>query len=125
MSIGRGFSAPVKFKRTLSDTELAFLLAHDSDEFNRWDAGQQLAINNLLTLIDDVQHQRELHLADEVIEAYRKALTHPQLDKALIARIMTLPGESYIADQMAVVDVEAIHAAREFMRRSLAQALRQ
>ena len=124
VSVGRGFSAPVKFKRTLSDTELAFLLAHDSDDFNRWDAGQQLAINNLLTLIDDVQHKRELHLAEEVIEAYRKALTHPQLDKALIARIMTLPGESYIADQMAVVDVGAIHAAREFMRRALAQALR-
>ena len=79
----------------------------------------------LLTLIDDVQHKRELHLADEVIEAYRKALTQPQLDKALVARIMTLPSESYIADQMTVVDVEAIHAAREFMRRSLAQALRQ
>jgi aminopeptidase N len=124
VSIGRGFSAPVKFKRNLSDTELAFLLAHDSDEFNRWDAGQQLAINNLLALIDDVQHKRELHLAEEVIEAYRMALTHPQLDKALIARIMTLPGESYIADQMAEVDVVAIHAAREFMRRTLAQALR-
>ncbi|NNF96629.1 MAG: DUF3458 domain-containing protein, partial [Halobacteria archaeon] len=124
VSIGRGFSAPVKFKRNLSDTELAFLLAHDSDEFNRWDAGQQLAINNLLTLIDAYQHKRELHLAEEVIEAYRKALTHPQLDKALLARIMTLPSESYIADQMAVVDVEAIHAAREFMRRSLAQSLR-
>ena len=124
VSIGRGFSAPVKFKRDLSDRQLAFLLAHDSDEFNRWDAGQQLAINNLLTLIDDVQQQRELHLADEVIEAYRKALTHPRLDKALLARIMMLPGESYIADQMAVVDVEAIHTAREFMRHSLAQALR-
>ncbi len=124
VSIGRGFSAPVKFKRSLSDTELAFLLAHDSDEFNRWDAGQQLAINNLLTLIDDYQHQRDLHLADEVIGAYRQALTDPQIDKALLARIMTLPSESYIADQMAVVDVEAIHAAREFMRRSLAQVLR-
>ncbi|MDH3947982.1 MAG: aminopeptidase N [Gammaproteobacteria bacterium] len=124
VSIGRGFSAPVKFKRNLSDSELAFLLAHDSDEFNRWDAGQQLAMTNLLTLIDDYQHKRKLHLPDEVIEAYRKALTQPQLDKALVARIMTLPSESYIADQMAVVDVEAIHATREFMRHTLAQALR-
>jgi aminopeptidase N len=124
LSIGRGFSAPVKFKRNLSDSELAFLLAHDSDDFNRWDAGQQLAINNLLKLIDDYQHNRELNLPEEVIEAYRKALTHPRLDKALIARTMTLPSESYVADQMDVVDVEAIHAAREFMRRTLAQALR-
>jgi aminopeptidase N len=124
VSIGRGFSAPVKFKRDLSDSELAFLLAHDSDEFNRWDAGQQLAINNLLKLIDAYQHDRELHLPEEVIEAYRKALTHPRLDKALIAHIMTLPSESYVADQMDIVDVEAIHATREFMRRTLAQSFR-
>jgi len=124
VSIGRGFSAPVKFKRNLTDSELAFLLAHDSDDFNRWDAGQQLAINNLLKLIEACQHDRELQLSNEVIEAYRTALTQPDLDKALIARLMTLPGESYIADQMDIVDVEAIHAAREFMRRTLAQSLR-
>ena len=124
VSIGRGFSAPVKFKRNLNNSDLAFLLAHDSDDFNRWDAGQQLALNSLLALIEDYQHQRELQLSEEVIEAYRKALTHPYLDKAMIARIMTLPSESYIADQMTVVDVDAIHVVREFMRRSLAQALR-
>ncbi len=125
VSIGRGFSAPVKFKRDLANRELAFLLAHDSDDFNRWDAGQQLAINHLLALIAEHQQQREMHLSDEVIDAYRQALTDPQIDKALLARIMTLPSESYIADQMDVVDVEAIHAAREFMRHSLAQALRE
>ena len=124
VSIGRGFSAPVKFIRQLSNSDLAFLLAHDSDDFNRWDAGQQLAINTLLALIEDYQHQRELRLPDEVIEAYRKALIHSQLDKAMIARIMTLPSESYIADQMTVVDVAAIHATREFMRQHLAQSLR-
>ena len=124
VSIGRGFSAPVRYKRNLGDTELAFLLAHDSDDFNRWDAGQQLAINNLLKLIVAYQQKNELQLSVEVIDAYRQALTDPGLDKALIARLMTLPSESYIADQMQVVEVEAIHNAREFMRRSLAQSLR-
>jgi aminopeptidase N len=124
VSIGRGFSAPVKFKRDMTDRELAFLLAHDSDDFNRWDAGQQLAINNLLKLIDAYQHNRELQLSNDVMDAYRNALTQPDLDKALIARLMTLPGESYVADQMDVVDVEAIHAAREFMRHTLAESLR-
>ena len=124
VSIGRGFSAPVKFKRELSDSELAFLLAHDSDDFNRWDAGQQLAINNLLMLIAAYQEKQTLHLSPGVIAAYRQALTDPGLDKALIARLMTLPSESYVADQMKVVDVEAIHAVREFMRRTLAQSLR-
>ncbi len=123
ISIGRGFSAPVKFKRHLSDNELAFLLAHDSDDFSRWDAGQQLAINNLLKLVAAYQQGRELHLSAEIIGAYRQALNDPQLDKALIARLMILPGESYIADQMDVVDVEAIHATREFMRRTLAESL--
>lgn len=124
VSIGRGFSAPVKFKRNLIDSELAFLLAHDSDDFNRWDAGQQLAINHLLKLIDAYQHDCEMQLSETVIEAYRKALIHPELDKALIARLITLPSESYIADQMDIVDVEAIHAAREFMRRTLAESFR-
>jgi aminopeptidase N len=124
VSIGRGFSAPVKFKRDLTDSELAFLLAHDSDDFNRWDAGQQLAMNNLLKLILAYQERRELQLSSEVIEAYRKALIDPGLDKALIARLMTLPSESYIADQMDVVDIDAIHAAREWMRRTLAASLR-
>jgi len=123
LSLGRGFTAPVKISLPHTDAELAFLFAHDSDEFNRWDAGQKLAIKIMLKLIADYQAGRELHLDSLFIEACRSTLNNTILDKALIAQALTLPSESYLADQCEVVDVDAIHAVREFIRQQLAEAL--
>ncbi len=119
-----GFSAPVKLELQQSDAELAFLLGHDPDPFNRWDAGQRLAINTLLRLIDAAEQGQPLTLTGDFIEAYRKVLTHPDLDPALIAQTLSLPGEAYLADQCAVVNPQAIHEARQFVRRALAQGLK-
>ncbi len=136
-SLLRGFSAPVKLDLPRDDATLAFLLAHETDAFNRWDAGQQLALNTLLRLIPRWQAGATLELDSTVIEAYRRALTdadprgdtdqytaaNPITDPALVAQILTLPGESYLADQCASVDVDAIHAVRVFMHQHLAMAL--
>jgi aminopeptidase N len=59
-----------------------------------------------------------------VIEAFRGLLTAPEEDKAVLAEMLTLPSEAYIAEQQPVVDVDAIHAARDFVKQSLAVALR-
>lgn len=123
VSINRGFTSPVKTKIQRSNDELSFLFSHDSDEFNRWDAGQSLAINTLLDLIQHIKDSKPLVLPEKVINAYRNTLTNQDLDRALIAQAMTLPSESYLADQMEVVDVEGIHQARTFMRRELAKEL--
>ncbi len=123
LSLGRGFSAPVKISLPHDNAELAFLFAHDSDEFNRWDAGQTLAIKIMLDLVEDYQADRHLHLPALFIDACRSTLNNAALDKALIAQALSLPSESYLADQCAVVDVDAIHAVRQFMRRQLAEAL--
>ena len=123
LSLGRGFTAPVKMTLPHDDAALAFLFAHDSDEFNRWDAGQKLAINLMLALIEDYRAGVPLKLAPMFIEAYRSTLTNASLDRALVAQALSLPSESYLADQCEVVDVEAIHAVREFMRQQLATAL--
>ena len=120
----RGFSAPVKVNAGLSNEQLSFLLAHDSDAFNRWDAGQQLAINIMLALIDDVHHGRALQLDPLFIEAMRKTLVNTVLDRALIAEALTLPGETYLLELCEVADPDAIHQARDFVRRTLAGALR-
>ena len=120
LSLGRGFSAPVKIHSGHDEQALAFLLAHDSDDFNRWDAGQQLALKILLRLIEDKRSGITLQVQQTFIDAMGQALSNAAHDPALFARILTLPAESYIADQMAVVDVEAIHAARQFLRRQLA-----
>jgi aminopeptidase N len=123
VSLLRGFSAPVKLDIERSDTELAFLFAHDPDPFNRWDAGQTLAINTLLDLVAQLQRGAELTLDDGFIAAFRATLEHPQLDPALITQALTLPAESYLADQCATVDVDAIFQAREFVRKTLADRL--
>ncbi len=123
LSLGRGFTAPVKLSLPHDDEALAFLFAHDTDEFNRWDAGQKLAIKIALKLMNDYSAGKALQLEPMFIEAYRSTLNNSVLDKALVAQALSLPSEFYLADQCATVDVEAIHAVREFMRRQLAEAL--
>ena len=122
-SLLRGFSAPVKIDIERSNEELAFLFASDPDAFNRWDAGQTLSLNILLALIGDIQQGLPLQLDDAFINAFRTTLNQEDLDPALISQALTLPAESYIADQCNTVDVEAIHQARDFVRQQLATRL--
>jgi aminopeptidase N len=122
-SLLRGFSAPVKLATDDADEDLAFRLAHDSDPFNRWEAGQALAVRVLLRLVDDVQQGRDLVAPPALIDAVGKLLADSADDPAFAAQAVILPGEGYIANQMAVVDPDAVHKAREFLRRSLGQAL--
>jgi aminopeptidase N len=124
-SLLRGFSAPVKVRLEQSDAELAFLFGHDPDPFNRWDAGQRLAQNRLLRLVEAVEAGEPLRLEEDFIAAFRQTLTHPDLDPALVAQALSLPAESYLADQCAVVNPQAIHAARQFVRRELARGLKE
>jgi len=122
-SLLRGFSAPVKIDIERSNEELAFLFASDPDAFNRWDAGQTLSLNILLALVDDIQRGLPLQLDDAFINAFHTTLNQEALDPALISQALTLPSESYIADQCKTVDVEAIHQARAFVRQQLATRL--
>ena len=122
-SLLRNFSAPVKLDMQQSDDDLAFLMANDSDDFNRWDAGQRLALNIMLDLITKQQAGEVLVTPISLINACRNILSDTSIDKALAARALTLPSEDYLAEMMSVIDVDAIHAVREFIRRELATAL--
>jgi len=124
-SLLRGFSAPVKLDIPRSNTELEFLMANDSDSFNRWDAGQTLLINTLLALVNNVQLQQSLSIHKGLIEQFSAILTNTKMDPALIAKMLTLPSENYLAAQMSVADVDAIHTARQFLKNSLAHRLKQ
>ncbi|OQY18509.1 MAG: aminopeptidase N [Desulfobacteraceae bacterium 4572_35.1] len=123
-SLLRGFSAPVKFEMEQSVDDLAFLMACDNDPFNRWNAGQRLAVRLLLGLIDDVQQGRTLQLDSRYCAAFERTLQDEDSDPALLALALTLPFESYLAEQMSPIDPHAIHSAREFVRSTLAQQLR-
>ena len=123
-SLLRNFSAPVMLTYTYSDTELAHLLAHDSDAFNRWEAGQRLATQRLMQLIKAVQAGESLTLDNLFIDAVRVVLNDSNLDPAFRELILTLPSEAMLAEQSAIVDPQAIHTARQFMKQQLADALR-
>ncbi|MEI9927404.1 MAG: aminopeptidase N [Sphingomonas sp.] len=118
LSINRGFSAPVIVETDRRAADLAFLSAHDDDPFARYEAMQQLMLD---TLVAAVGKGRADHGA--VIEAVRGTLGDAHLDPAFIAEAVMLPADSFIGDQMAVVDPEAIFQAREALRRDLGQAL--
>ncbi|ODC02761.1 aminopeptidase N [Terasakiispira papahanaumokuakeensis] len=122
-SLLRGFSAPVKLAFDYSREQLAFLMAHDSDGFNRWDAGQRLAVLALQHLVNQIQANEPLQLDPALIEATRTLLNGEMTDKAVLAEMLRLPSEAYLAEQYEQVDVDAIHKARSFARKALADAL--
>ena len=123
-SILRHFSAPVKVKSDLTDDEHLFLMANDSDEFNRWDAGQQLAVNLLLNLVKDYQHGKTLKLDRNFVSAFIKTLESGMPDKAFQTVALSLPVESYLADFMHVIDPTAIFESRRFVQKTLATELK-
>ncbi|MCQ8116069.1 aminopeptidase N [Methylomonas rosea] len=123
VSLLRGFSAPVTLKMERSLDELAFLLRHDSDTFNRWEAGQQLAVQVIFKLIDAIELGRPLQLEPVIVDAYRSVLLDSGGDLSYQALLLALPEESYLSGQMAIIDVEAIHQAREFVKKTLAEQL--
>ncbi|MEJ8811138.1 aminopeptidase N [Variovorax ureilyticus] len=122
-SILRGFSAPVILDYEYSDAQLLTLLANDTDPFNRWEAGQRLALRAALHAIATPGDAHEPPLNHAFIEAMRSVLRHPQLDAAFKELVLTLPSETYIAEQLDVVDPQRVHAVREAMRGQLATAL--
>ncbi len=123
-SILRGFSAPVVLEFDYSDTQLLQLLASDSDPFNRWEAGQRLAVRSAIeSIAADADPAGAKPLNGAYLEAMRSVLRDATLDAAFKELVLTLPGETYIAEQLAVVDPQRIHAVREAMRLQLATEL--
>ncbi len=121
-SLLRGFSAPVILEHALTDDELRVLLAHDTDPFNRWEAGQQLLLRRALAAVRAGGPVHE-PLDAATVQAMRDVLRHPALDAAFKELVLTPPAETYIAEQLDEVDPQRIHAVREAMRQQLAHAL--
>ncbi len=119
-SLLRGFSAPVTLDDGLGDAALLTLLAHDTDPFNRWEAGQRLSLRRLLAAL---QSDSPAPPDEPYLQALRGVLRHPRLDPAFKAMVLDLPGEGYIAEQLAVVDPQRIHAVREQLLDQLAAQL--
>jgi aminopeptidase N len=122
-SLFRDYSAPVKIFYDYSSRQLATLIAHDSDAFVRWDAAQRMAQSAILELCKHFAEGRQMTLEVSLLKAFRGILSDRAADPALLAEAMILPDEDYLAEQMEVVDVDGIHAARKFIKRGLASEL--
>ncbi|WP_174291506.1 aminopeptidase N [Sphingomonas bacterium] len=118
LSINRGFSAPIVIESDRTAADLAFLSRHDDDPFGRYEAMQQLMLD---TLVAGAVEGRADHQA--VVAAVSATLSDPALDPAFVAEAVLLPSESFVGDQLAMIDPEAIFRAREALRRELGRAL--
>ncbi len=124
VSINRGFSAPVIIESEQGYADHAFLMAHDTDPFNRWEAGQQYATRLLLDMIGQVQAGKQPKTDGRFIAAVAKNLKEETLDHAFRAQMLLLPSEDFLGQQMPVVDVDAIHTARESLKHAVAERLK-
>ncbi len=123
VSLLREFSAPVVLRADVNSDDLAFRLAHDSDEFNRWEAGQQLATRELLANYELVAGAPEqFSLSPVFSKAWSAALADYEADSSLLTQLLVLPNEQYLADQLDSVDPGRVYQVRQLARKALAEA---
>ena len=123
-SLLRGFSAPVIAQFDYGETDLIHLMAHDADSFNRWEAGQRLASHIILKATRDIQLNQKPEFPEGFFGAFSKILSEAATDPAFAAETLSLPSETYLAEQLTEVDPDALHAARTALRRQIAETLR-
>ncbi|MGE5097408.1 MAG: aminopeptidase N [Betaproteobacteria bacterium] len=123
-SLLRSFSAPVNVRFEYSDADLTHLMAHDTDAFNRWEAGQQLATRILLAGAAAIAAGRAMLVPEDFVRAIARTLADAARDPAFTAECLQLPAESYIAELMDVADPAAVHRARLGLVRHVATRLR-
>ena len=121
LSLNRGFAAPILVEPAPARADLLILAAHEDDSFARYEAVQQLMLSALTASAASGSPQGH----QDVVNAAAALLATAGQDPAFVAEALLLPGEALIGDHMPSVDPEAIHAAREGLRRSLLSALRE
>jgi len=122
-SLLRGFSAPVKIFYDYSKDDLRFLMSHDKDDFNRWDAGQRLANIVIQELIDDINNAHPLVVDTGFLEAVGHVLQDQTAEKSLIKQALSVPNEILISELYTPFNPDAIHEAREFLCHAIAKSM--
>jgi aminopeptidase N len=123
-SMLRGFSAPVIVRFDYGEADLAHLMSHDSDSFNRWEAGQRLATNIILRASAAIHLKQEPDYPDGFFDAFSRILSGAATDPAFAAEALALPTETYLAEQVEEVDPDALHEARKALTYKLAVKLK-
>lgn len=121
-SVNREFSAPVKLTTDLSFDDQLFLMAHDSDSFNRFEAAQVVAQKLILDLIADAKAKKTLVLNEKYIQAFGKVLADSKIDEAFKSLSMSIPGEGILHQEQAEIYYPETAAVRSFVKKTLATA---
>ena len=122
-SLLRGFSAPVKLDYAYTEEQLLFLASKDQDGFCRWEACQRLLIEATERAMGFMSQASHYQLKDSLVTMLRTSLVDETLDPAMVAKLVQLPSEAYLAETQTIVDVDLIHTAREAIRLAIATAL--
>ncbi len=124
LSLLRDFSAPVKLQQTQHTTELQLLLAHDTDPFNRWEAGQRLAAEVILKLVQSYREGCEQVFDTGLTAGLAACLCDTRLEPLYLSQLLILPSETYLGSLLPVQDPVGVHGARETVLWLLAAHLR-
>jgi aminopeptidase N len=122
VSLLRDFSAPVKVKTEQSEADLLLLLGKETDSFARWEAGQTLYVREIQKLVSAQQANREMQINQALVSTIGAIIGDAKIDPAFRAQLLMVPEEGYLGQQMAVILVDEIHQARNFLLKSIAVA---
>ncbi|MFQ3187649.1 MAG: aminopeptidase N [Marinomonas primoryensis] len=122
-SLLRGFSAPVKLRYDYAPADLLLLMSADSDGFNRWSAAQQLAVNELNTLIKQSIGGETLSVNSQLAHGFKTLLSDASLDPAMVALVLALPSQAYLSELANPIYPAAIKQARQYLKAQLANTL--
>lgn len=121
-SVNRGFSAPVKLTTDLSFEDELFLMANDSDSFNRFEAAQVVSKKLMLDLIEDQKNKKALKLNPEYIKSFGKILADSSIDAAFKGLSITLPSEGILHQEQETIFYKETADVRDFVKQELANA---
>lgn len=120
----REFSAPIKLNFDYSDVDLAFLMANDSDDFTRWEAGQLYALRLIQRNVTAFHRGDTLFADEDFLSAFENILNDNNLEGSYKAYAMSLPSENYVSELMSTIDIEGVNAARKYLVESVAKRFR-
>lgn len=121
-SVNRDFSAPVKLTTDLSFDDQLFLMANDSDSFNRFEAAQVVSQKIMLDLIQESKERKALVLNTKYIEAFGKILADTTIDEAFKSLSMSIPSEGILHQEMSEIYYIETEQVRNFVKKTLANA---
>ena len=123
LSLNRQFSAPIYLDWDAQESDLLHLLSYDTDDFNRWEAGQKLLTKVLLELISNAKTGKTLHVPPSLLKAFSKVL-ESSLHPSMKSIILQLPSEAYQLQLQAELHAAAMEKGNLFLRLQMAQSLK-